>query len=174
VHVQSAIGSGARRSNGRKRFTVFGRRKKKDSGANEVVPVLARGGTGDVAALAAADASLDVSIEILDETDHRGQTVFAEDTRVTGTVQTASTMVIEGEVEGEITSSSTVYIAGDGTIKGNVSAQNLEICGRVDGEVRARRLRVEKTGRVLGNVTVDRLVIDEGGVLEGRCRMKKD
>lgn len=120
-----------------------------------------------------ADASLDVSIEISDiHEDHPEHTMLAEDTRIAGMVQTASALVLAGEIEGEITSSGTIAIRGDGIIKGNVSAQAVEVSGSVKGEVRARRLSVGRTGRVVGNVTVERLAIDEGGVLEGRCSMK--
>jgi cytoskeletal protein CcmA (bactofilin family) len=150
---------------------VFGRRKQKTSDPEPERSLLPP--ADEVRALAAADASLDVSVEILEvDEELPAQTVLAEDTRIVGTVQTASALLLAGEIEGDINSSATVTIGVDGTIKGNVAAQNLEVTGRIDGEVRARRLCVGPTGRVHGNVIVERLIIDEGGILEGRSSMK--
>jgi cytoskeletal protein CcmA (bactofilin family) len=152
---------------------VFGRRKRKEP-EPEPEPIALPVATG-ASALPLPDASLDVSIEILDVAPDAlpPHTILAEDTRVVGSLQTASQLVVEGEIEGEVTSSDMVVVGRDAAIKGNVSAQNLEVDGRIEGEVRTRRLHVGSTGGVHGDVVVERLAVDEGGVLEGRCGMKR-
>ena len=150
---------------------VFGRRNKKDSGPVPSVPP-----SDAVSPTSASEVQaepLDLSIEITPDVDDAHRTVLTEDTRIVGVVQTASALVLQGEVEGEITSTGTIRIAGEGTVKGNVSAHSVDVCGRIDGDVRARHMHVDRTGRVLGSVSVDALVVDEGGVLEGRCTMKR-
>jgi len=53
-----------------------------------------------------------------------------------------------------------------------ITANNVVVRGRVNGAVNANgRLQVASTGRVFGNVRAARIVVEEGGVIQGRCEM---
>lgn len=53
-----------------------------------------------------------------------------------------------------------------------ITANNVVIRGRVNGSVVANgRLEVASTGQVYGNVKAARIIVEEGGIIQGRCEM---
>jgi cytoskeletal protein CcmA (bactofilin family) len=76
-------------------------------------------------------------------------------------------MVIEGHVEATVHSQA-MEIAGPGTLKGTAMIDVAEIHGEFSGELTARtRLVVHGTGRVSGTIRYGKLVVAEGGELNG-------
>jgi cytoskeletal protein CcmA (bactofilin family) len=54
-----------------------------------------------------------------------------------------------------------------------VRGQDVTVAGSVEGSISASgRLLILKSGRVVGDVTVRSILIEEGGVLSGRCQMQ--
>jgi cytoskeletal protein CcmA (bactofilin family) len=77
------------------------------------------------------------------------------------------TLVVEGVVEATM-DSRVIQIAQHGTFKGKVGIDVAEIHGAFEGELTAReRLVVHATGRVSGKIRYGRLVIEEGGHIDG-------
>jgi cytoskeletal protein CcmA (bactofilin family) len=77
------------------------------------------------------------------------------------------TLVVEGVVEATM-DSRVIQIAQHGTFKGKVGIDVAEIHGAFEGELTAReRLIVHATGRVSGKIRYGRLVIEEGGHIDG-------
>jgi len=53
-----------------------------------------------------------------------------------------------------------------------ITANNVIVRGRVNGPVNANgRLEVASTGEIYGNVRAARIIVEEGGVIQGRCEM---
>jgi cytoskeletal protein CcmA (bactofilin family) len=76
-------------------------------------------------------------------------------------------LVIEGHVEATV-HSKTMQIAKPGTLAGTALIDVAEIHGEFSGELTARtRLVVHGTGRVRGTVRYGKLVVAEGGELNG-------
>ena len=79
---------------------------------------------------------------------------------------------IDGKVTGSIRSEGDLVVGEKGEIEGDVRVGRLFVSGLVRGEIRAsKRLAIHARGRVEGEVHAPALVIDEGGILEGRCAM---
>jgi cytoskeletal protein CcmA (bactofilin family) len=77
------------------------------------------------------------------------------------------TLVVEGVVEATM-DSRVIQISQHGTFKGKVGIDVAEIHGAFEGELTAReRLVVHATGRVSGKIRYGRLVIEEGGHIDG-------
>lgn len=90
--------------------------------------------------------------------------------RVNGDCETEGTLRIEGMVEGTVRAGKAVVVGKDGVVEGDITTQDAVIGGRVngsiiaesrlelqatcviDGEIRARRIKLEEGGRVNGNV----------------------
>ena len=76
-------------------------------------------------------------------------------------------MVIEGHVEATV-HSHVMEIAQPGTLKGTAMIDVAEIHGDFSGELTARdRLVVHGTGRVSGTIRYGKLVVAEGGEING-------
>lgn len=88
--------------------------------------------------------------------------------RVVGDCETDGTLRIEGAVEGIVRAAKAVVIGKDGVVKGDVITQDAIIGGRVTGAVVAEsRLELQATCVVDGEVRARRIKLEEGGRLNG-------
>jgi cytoskeletal protein CcmA (bactofilin family) len=81
---------------------------------------------------------------------------------------------LDGKFEGEIFESGTLIVGETAAVKGKIGVNSIIISGLVEGEVYAKeRAEIDPTGRLHGNLLTPTLVIKEGGILEGHCRMEE-
>jgi hypothetical protein len=90
------------------------------------------------------------------------------------TVQPSRTVVEEVASGPEPTttkSRASDLLVGDGaTIDGSVIAQNVTVCGRIKGTIRAVRVKLQNGGVVEGDIFHRSLSIDENSLFEGSSR----
>ncbi len=80
---------------------------------------------------------------------------------------------LDGKFEGEIFESGTLIVGETAIIKGKVGLDTIIINGLVEGDVHAKaRVEIHSTGKVYGTLFTPILTINEGGVLEGHCKME--
>lgn len=80
---------------------------------------------------------------------------------------------VDGKVVGKVISEGDLVVGERGEIDGEIHVGRLFVSGLVKGEVHAsRRLSIHPRGRVEGTVHARALIIEEGGILEGRSSMK--
>jgi len=94
------------------------------------------------------------------------------DAEVSGKLSFATATRIEGKLKGEIRSTDVLVIGPSAVVQATVRADRLIILGEVHGEVQsAARIHICAGGKLFGDVETKALVIEEGGLFEGRCRM---
>src|SRR5687767_14134839 len=92
--------------------------------------------------------------------------------RVTGDCDTEGTLRIEGTVEGTVRAGKAVVVGKDGIVQGDVFTQDAVIGGRVTGTVIAeRRLELQATCIIEGEIRARRIKLDEGGKVNGKVQM---
>ena len=88
--------------------------------------------------------------------------------RVVGDCETDGTLRIEGRVEGTVRAGKAVVVGKDGSIHGDLVTQDAIVGGRVNGTVVAEsRLELQATCVVEGEIRARRLKLDEGGQING-------
>lgn len=103
-----------------------------------------------------------------------GSTVMAQGITFTGTLRGEGVVQVEGVVDGEFDMTGAVIVAESGLIRGPVTADVVRVAGRVEGNVHAREhMRLEASGSLDGDVTTASLVVEDGGILNGRCTTLK-
>ncbi len=103
-----------------------------------------------------------------------GSTVIAQGITFTGTLKGEGVVQVEGIVEGEFAMTGAVIVAESGLIRGPVAADVVRVAGRVEGNVNAREhMRLESSGSLDGDVKTASLVVEDGGILNGRCTTVK-
>ncbi len=81
---------------------------------------------------------------------------------------------LDGQFDGEIFDSGTLVIGESAVVKGKVDVQTLVIHGAVEGEVQAKgRVEIHATGKFHGQLSTPVIVIQEGGIFEGTCKMER-
>ncbi len=84
------------------------------------------------------------------------------------------TVMLNGKFKGEISSEDTLIIGERAVLEADVRAGRLVVNGEVTGNLRAmERIELKPTARVYGDVEAPVVVLEEGVLFEGHCRMSK-
>jgi cytoskeletal protein CcmA (bactofilin family) len=78
---------------------------------------------------------------------------------------------IDGEVIGNIRGNGGLIIGENGSVKGDLSVENVVVYGKVHGNIKARSLEIRASGRVDGDIQVQELVVEKGAIYNGKCSM---
>jgi len=91
---------------------------------------------------------------------------------VTGDLQTAASLRIEGRLEGSILKADSVVIGVGASVTGDVHAREVVLGGTLTGNIHAsERVELQATAVVTGDVHTVSVLIQEGGVVNGRVIM---
>jgi len=81
---------------------------------------------------------------------------------------------LDGKFEGEIFDSGSLVIGETALVKGKIEVKTLVVHGVIEGDVHAGvRAEIHPTGKIYGNLVTPILLINEGGVFEGNCKMDR-
>ncbi|MFT5871763.1 MAG: cytoskeletal protein CcmA (bactofilin family), partial [Clostridium sp.] len=79
---------------------------------------------------------------------------------------------IDGSIDGDLICEDDVILGSTGQIKGNTVCNNAYINGIFHGNISCKStLTIESCGKVKGDILVKKLIISEGGILDGKCTM---
>lgn len=94
-------------------------------------------------------------------------------TKLTGEATFKGMLRIDGHLSGNITSADgTLLVGTNGQVDADIAVAVATIHGTVNGDITAScRIEIGRTSRVIGNIQTPSLVIEQGGVFEGSCRM---
>jgi cytoskeletal protein CcmA (bactofilin family) len=97
-----------------------------------------------------------------------------EGSDIEGKCTFSGTVMLNGRFRGEIVSSDRIIVGEKGVVNASIHAANVLIKGEVAGDVVATE-RVELVGaaRVFGDVEAPVVVVEDGVLFEGHCRMTK-
>ena len=104
-----------------------------------------------------------------------GLTAFIDEgSEIEGRYTFSGTVMLNGRFKGEISTTDTLIIGDKGVMNGDVRAGQVLISGEVVGNVSAaERVELKRTARVFGDVEAPVVVVEEGVLFEGHCRMTK-
>lgn len=92
--------------------------------------------------------------------------------KIVGDIETDSIVKIDGTVEGSIRAAKQLLLGPNGTIHGDVHAQEASLGGRIIGSVNTtQRVEIQSTCVIQGDVQTKSIVVLEGGVINGTVRM---
>ncbi len=98
--------------------------------------------------------------------------IIAPGTKVHGDIETDGTLRVEGAVEGQIKAAKAVVVGKDGVVDGDIVTQDAVIGGRVNGTVTAEsRLELQATCMIEGEIRARRVKLEEGGKVNGQVAM---
>lgn len=98
--------------------------------------------------------------------------IIAAGTTITGDLECAGVLKVEGEIDGSVRQARQVMLAREGAIRGNVSAAEVVVGGTIDGNVTATdRLELQSTAVVNGEITTKSIVVMEGARINGGVKM---
>lgn len=97
-----------------------------------------------------------------------------EASEIDGKYTFSGTVMINGKFKGEIVSNDTLIVGEKAVIHATIRAGTVLISGEVVGNVfGSERVELRGAGRVVGDVEAPVIVVEEGVLFEGHCRMTK-
>ena len=98
--------------------------------------------------------------------------IIAAGMTVTGDIDSAGVVKVEGRVEGSVRTARQVLIGRQGEVKGDIETREAVIGGRVEGTITAtERVDVQATASVTGDIHTKSIVVQEGGKINGSVKM---
>jgi cytoskeletal protein CcmA (bactofilin family) len=95
-----------------------------------------------------------------------------KDSEVSGKLSFSGPTRIDGTLRGEVRATDMLIIGESGYVDGTVQAASLVVLGRVDGAVvGADRVEIGARGILRGSIETRALVVNEGGLLDGDCKV---
>jgi cytoskeletal protein CcmA (bactofilin family) len=94
-------------------------------------------------------------------------------TAITGEATFKSLLRIDGKFSGRVASpTGTLIIGAGGVVDANIEVSVATIQGTVNGDIIAtQRIELGRAGKLNGNIQTPSLIIEQGGVFEGSCKM---
>jgi cytoskeletal protein CcmA (bactofilin family) len=84
------------------------------------------------------------------------------------------TIRIDGTVEGTL-EADWIILGESGHLKGDITTRGVIIGGKVEGRINAdESIEIKPKGHIIGDVTTSKLIISEGGILEGQSIMYRE
>ena len=100
---------------------------------------------------------------------------LGKNTEFEGRLQFNGAVRIDGHFKGEIHAEGTLIVGETAVLETDVFVANVIVSGEIRGNVTAtERIEVHAPGKIIGNIQAPVLVIAEGVVFEGSCRMQKE
>ncbi len=92
--------------------------------------------------------------------------------KITGDIESDGVVKVEGQVVGNVRAERQVLVARGGSIEGDVETAEAIVGGEVRGTVQAtQRVEVQAGGSVHGDIATPRILVQEGGEVNGHLRM---
>jgi cytoskeletal protein CcmA (bactofilin family) len=99
---------------------------------------------------------------------------LGKDTEFEGKFSFTGAVRIDGKFTGEIESSGTLIVGETATIESRIHVADMIISGEVNGDVVAEnKIEISVPGKLFGNIQTPKLVIEEGVIFEGKCKMQE-
>ena len=104
----------------------------------------------------------------------KGLTAFIDEgSEIEGTYSFSGTVMLNGKLEGEIVSNDTLIVGEKGVVHANIRAGVVVVSGEIVGNVLAsERVELRGKARLFGDLESPVVVVEEGVLFEGHCRMR--
>ena len=103
-----------------------------------------------------------------------GYSLLDSQLTVFGDIETSGSLRIDGRLNGTIRRADTVVLGVGATMTGDVHAREVIVGGALTGSVHAsERVELQPTAIVTGDITTQVMLVQEGGVVNGRVEMQQ-
>ncbi|PIT94552.1 hypothetical protein COT98_03105 [Candidatus Falkowbacteria bacterium CG10_big_fil_rev_8_21_14_0_10_39_9] len=102
------------------------------------------------------------------------ETIIGESIRVKGNFNGNGNIIIDGSLEGSLKTKGNVFIGPKAKVTGSIEAQEVIINGEISGNLLVKDyLTVGETAKINGDIECNRISVDTGAIINGKCQMVK-
>jgi len=101
-----------------------------------------------------------------------GASIIASGTTLKGDITSNGDIRIDGTLQGNVHCTAKVVIGSNGVVEGDISGQQADIMGKVNGTIKVKELLQLKGGSLVsGNLYAGKLQIEPSANFNGQCHM---
>jgi len=95
--------------------------------------------------------------------------ILSSDVEIKGSLKFSNDLVIDGKIEGEVTSDGSLTIGENAHVKGELKTKSVTVFGKVEGNITVTdRCELKKDAELIGDVRANTLAIEEGATFMGK------
>lgn len=92
--------------------------------------------------------------------------------KLDGRLELSGAFRLDSQLKGTIVSNSTLVLGENARVEGEIQGNQVVIAGRFEGTLKAKgRVEIQSKGVVRGEIHAPCLLIEAGGIFDGRCHM---
>lgn len=100
--------------------------------------------------------------------------VLANDVEIKGSIKFSHDLIIDGKIEGEVSSDGALTVGENALIKGEIKTRSVVLFGKVEGNITVQeRCELKSNATLVGDVAAGTLAIEEGATFLGRSQVGK-
>jgi len=101
-----------------------------------------------------------------------GETIIAQGVKLEGDFKSEGNVVVEGEVNGTLTTTNDLRVAEGARINANTKAQSAVIAGEINGNLKiGEKLELLASAKINGDVDAKILSVTPGAIVNGKISM---
>lgn len=101
----------------------------------------------------------------------KNDTFISRGATLTGAIEGGGHIIVEGNIDGNLSCSETIRIEHSGSVKGVLRTAHIMINGYVDGSCYAETISIQPKGHMQGDIFTDNLSIEKGSVFVGQSHL---
>jgi len=99
-------------------------------------------------------------------------TVIGSSIIIDGEISGDEDLVVQGTVKGKILLKESLYVESSGVVEADIETQNVEVSGKVTGNINASdKVELKTDCRVIGDIKAPRILIADGASFKGNVDM---
>ena len=110
---------------------------------------------------------------MFDKKNEKLESIIGINTQIEGNISTKGTLRIDGRITGNI-DTDWLIVGEKAFVKGDVRVAGVAVAGYLEGNVTAKEIiELKRTGQIRGDVSTSKLVVIEGGMVDGKIAMQQ-
>lgn len=94
--------------------------------------------------------------------------ILSNDVEITGTLKFSNDLIIDGKIDGEVSSDGDLTVGENASIKGDIITRSVTVFGKVNGNITVSdRCELKQNAELIGDIKAGKLAIEEGATFMG-------